>query len=78
MKAIVKYVGAAVSVRNVPSRPGFVKLKVKTLIMGAYRASAKEIITMNMTKSTMFMPKNIGIGPVVSIDVPSNIKSYGS
>ena len=74
----MKYIGAAVKVRNVPSRPGFVKLKVNTFIMGEYKASANDIIIMKIIKSVMFIPKNIGIGPVVAILHPNNIKSYAS
>ena len=75
---MVIYTGTAVSVRKVPSRPGLVKLKVNTLIIGAYNASAKAMIIMKITKSTMFIPKNMGIGPTVSIVVPNNIRSYAS
>jgi hypothetical protein len=51
---------------------------VKTLIIGAYKASAIEIIKMKNKKSTMFIPKNIGTGPNVAIDAPNTIRSYAS
>ena len=70
--------GAAVSVRKVPSLPSLVKPNVKTLIMGEYNASANEIITMNSKKLIIFIPKNMGIGPTVAMKVPRSIKSYGS
>ena len=74
----MKYIGAAVNVRNVPSRPGFVKLKVNTFIIGEYNASANDIIIMKIMKSVMFIPKNIGTGPNVAIMHPNTIKSYAS
>ena len=69
----MKYTGADVRVRKVPSLPSLVKLNVKTLIIGAYRASENETITMKSKNWMMFMPKNMGIGPRVAIEVPARI-----
>jgi len=72
---MVKYIGAAVSVKNVPSLPGLVNAKVKTFSIGEYKASANEIINMKIRKSQMFIPKNIGVGPRVARAAPSRIRS---
>ena len=61
-----------------PSLPGFVKLKVNTFSIGEYTASANDIIIINIMKSQIFIPKNIGIGPAVAMLTPRSIKSYGS
>ena len=73
----MKYTGAAVRVRKVPSLPSLVKLKVKTLIIGAYRASAKETITMKSIKFHRAIPKNIGIGPKEAIRQPRTMSLNG-
>ena len=75
VSAIVKYTGAAVSVRKVPSRPSFVKLNVNTLIIGAYNASAKDTIMMNSMNWIRLMPKNMGTGPKEAMKQPITIRS---
>lgn len=77
VRAIVKYTGAAVSVKKVPSRPSLVKLKVKTLIIGAYSASANDTITMNSINSRRPIPKNMGTGPKEAIKHPITISLNG-
>lgn len=73
----MKYTGAEVRVKKVPSLPSLVKLNVNTLIIGAYKASENETITINIKNWMIFMPKNIGIGPRVAIEVPARINVYG-
>tara|TARA_B110000285_G_C15096132_1_gene602078 strand:+ start:458 stop:661 length:204 start_codon:yes stop_codon:yes gene_type:complete len=36
------------------------------------------MITINIMKSTIFIPKNIGIGPSVATKQPMTMRSYGS
>jgi hypothetical protein len=48
---------------------------VNTFNIGEYNASANDIMITKIIKSVTFIPKNIGIGPVVAIAQPSRIKS---
>ena len=76
--AIVKYIGVAVRVRNVPSRPGLVKLNAKTFIIGAYIDSATDMMIIKNIKQTICIPNSIGIGAQVAIMQPRRIRSYAS
>jgi hypothetical protein len=51
---------------------------MKTFSIGEYNASANEIIMTKMMKSNKFIPKNMGIGAVVDIAHPTNMRSYES
>ena len=61
-----------------PSRPGFVKLNVKTFTIGEYRASASDIMDMKRIQSAIVTPKYIGVGATVAIMQPRRMISYES
>ncbi len=72
-QAIVRYCGAAVNERNIPSLPFLVNWKINSYSLGLFKLSPRDSRIMNIRILGIFIPKNRAMGEKVFSIAPSTI-----